>query len=31
VTLNGRLGGLAFFPYLLPAEDAKILFKAGSA
>lgn len=30
-TLNGRLGGLAFFPYLLPAEGAKILFEAGSA
>ena len=29
--LNGRLGGLAIFPYLLTAEDAKLLFEAGSA
>lgn len=31
VTLNGRLGGLAFFPYLLTVDDAKLLFEAGSA
>lgn len=29
--LNGRLGGLAFFPYLLTVADAKVLFEAGSA